>query len=122
MVTRRAMMIYNFGIALILVAVGVVTLLFSDVAAQQSARLTALPTFDGNSRQAIEEQEDIEQLRQRSLFYFELARELKVARNADTTRYFYETRTTVLILAALFALGGVMGFAAQDPVKEGSTQ
>ena len=108
MVTHRALVIYNFGVALVLFAIGLVSVLAGDQAIQQSSRLTNLPTFDPGSRQALEQQSDIEQLRARTLFYFELARELKKARSVDTTRYFYDARTAVWILAALFVLAGFM--------------
>jgi hypothetical protein len=108
LVTHRALVIYNFGIALILFAIGLVSVLAGDNAVQQSSRLTNLPTFDASSREALEQQPDLEQLRARTLFYFELARELKKARTVDTTRYFYDARTAVWILAALFVLAGCM--------------
>ncbi|HZQ75175.1 MAG TPA: hypothetical protein VFB08_19835 [Burkholderiales bacterium] len=108
MVTHRALVIYNFGIALILFAIGLASVLAGDNAAQQSSRLTQLPTFDEGSRQALEQQADLEQLRARTLFYFDLAKELKRARNIDTTRYFYDARTAVWILATLFVLAGLM--------------
>jgi len=107
-VTHRALVIYNFGIALILFAIGLASVLAGDNAAQQSSRLTQLPTFDEGSRQALEQQADLEQLRARTLFYFDLAKELKRARNIDTTRYFYDARTAVWILATLFVLAGLM--------------
>jgi hypothetical protein len=106
-VTRRALLIYHFGIALILLSIGFVTVYAGD-AMKQSSRLTELPNFDATSRKAIEEQQDLDPLRARALFYFDLAHELKKARNTDSTRYFYDARTVVWVLAALFVLGGLM--------------
>jgi hypothetical protein len=106
-VTRRALLIYNFGIALILLTIGFVTVYAGD-AMQQSSRLTELPNFDSTSRKAIEEQPELDPLRARALFYFDLAHELKKARNSDNTRYFYDARTVVWVLAALFILAGLM--------------
>ena len=107
MVTRRALLIYNFGIALILLTIGFVTVYAGD-AMKQSSRLTELPNFDAASRKAIEEQPELDPLRSRALFYFDLAHELMKARNSDSTRYFYDARTVVWVLAALFVLGGLM--------------
>jgi hypothetical protein len=107
-VTRRALLIYNFGIALILLTIGFVTVYAGDALQQQSSRLTELPNFDSTSRKAIEEQPELDPLRSRALFYFDLAHELKKARNSDNSRYFYDARTVVWVLAALFILAGLM--------------
>jgi hypothetical protein len=101
------LLIYNFGIALILLTIGFLTV-YAGGAMQQASRLTELPNFDANSRQAIEQQQELDPLRSRALFYFDLAHELKKARNSDNTRYFYDARTVVWLLAALFILGGLM--------------
>lgn len=116
MVTRRALLIYNFGIALILVVVGFVSV-YAAEALQQPSRLTEMPTFDSDSRQALEQQPDLELLRARALFYFDLARELKKARSVDTTRLFYDARTLAIMVAGLFVLGGVMVLVLPDPTK-----
>ena len=116
MITRRALLIYNFGIALILVVVGFVSV-YAVEALQQPSRLTEMPTFDADSRQAVEQQKDIEPLRARALFYFDLARELKKARSVDTTRLFYDARTLAIMVAGLFALAGVMLLVLPDPTK-----
>jgi hypothetical protein len=115
-ITRRALLIYNFGIALILVVVGFVSV-YAVEALQQPSRLTEMPTFDADSRQAVEQQKDIEPLRARALFYFDLARELKKARSVDTTRLFYDARTLAIMVAGLFALAGVMLLVLPDPTK-----
>jgi hypothetical protein len=121
-VTRRALLIYNFGIALILLTVGFATVYAGD-AMQQSSRLTELPNFDVPSRKAIEEQQELDPLRSRALFYFDLAHELKKARNIDSTRYFYDARTIVWVLAALFILAGLMTLTLpRDSVKEPAPQ
>jgi hypothetical protein len=105
--TRRALLIYNFGLSLILVAVGLASIFAAD-AMHQSSRVTNLPTFDKDSREAIEKQPDLEQLRSRALFYFELARELKKARTVDNSQYYYDARRLAFIVAGLFALAGIM--------------
>ena len=107
MLTRRALLIYNFGLSLILVAIGLASVFAAD-ALQQSSRVTNLPTFDNDSRAAIEKQPDLEQLRSRALFYFELARELKKARSVDTSQYYYDARRLAFIVAGLFAVAGIM--------------
>ena len=107
MITRRALLIYNFGIALILVVVGMLSVYAVD-ALQPSSRVTEMPTFGNDSRQVLEQQQELDALRARALFYFDLARELKKARSVDNTRYFYDARTLAIMVAGLFALAGVM--------------
>ena len=121
MITRRALLIYNFGIALILVVVGFVSVYAVD-ALQQPSRVTQMPTFDGDSRQALEQQQDLEQLRARSLYYFDLAKELKKARTVDTTRLFYDARTLAIMVAGLFTLGGVLILTLPLRVKAPDTK
>ena len=115
-ITRRALLIYNFGIALILVVVGFVSVYAVD-ALQQPSRVTEMPTFDTDSRQALEQQKELEALRARALFYFDLAKELKKARGVDNTRYFYDARTLAIMVAGLFALAGVMILALPPMTK-----
>ena len=122
MITRRALLIYNFGIALILVVVGFVSVYAVDALQQPSRRVTEMPTFDGDSRQALEQQQDLEQLRARSLFYFDLAKELKKARSVDTTRLFYDARTLAIMVAGLFVLGGVLILSLPLRVKTPDTK
>jgi hypothetical protein len=110
MVTSRALLVFNFGIAVILVLVGFLTVQAMS-AMQASSRLTDMPTFDQAARDSVEKEPDIEKLRARSMFYFELARELKRARNNDSERMFYDARTLCFVVAALFGLGGLMVIA-----------
>ena len=107
MITRRALLLYNFGIAVILIVVGIVSV-FAVGVVQAPSRVTDMPTFDRAAHKSLEEHKDIEPLRARALFYFELARDLKRERSLDTARLFYDARTLAFMVAGLFALGGVM--------------
>ena len=107
MITRRALLIFNFGLAAILATVGFASILAADNF-HQSSRLTELPNFNVDSRQALEQQQDLEQLRSRALFYFELARELKKARSIDTVRLYSDGRTLAFVVAGLFIFCGIL--------------
>jgi hypothetical protein len=109
MITRRTLLIYNFGIALIFAATGAVSLYVTD---PLSNRPAILPPFDPASLSAIQEEQDINQLRLRATYYFELGRELKRARYTDSDTLFRDFRYICFILSAVFVLGGAMSFVA----------
>ena len=114
MITRRTLLLYNFGIALIFVAIGVLSLFALDPFTNRSA---IVPPFDPSSHAAIQEDQDVERLRSRATFYFELGRELKRARYADSNTLFSEFRYMCFLLGAIFALGGTTCFGAAKSVR-----
>jgi len=109
MITRRTLLIYNFGIALIFVVIGLLSLVTLDPFTNRSA---IVPPFDPASHVAMQEEQDVEHLRSRAIFYFELGRELKRARYADSDSRFGEFRFLCFALATAFALGGAMSLVA----------
>jgi hypothetical protein len=114
MITRRTLLIYNFGIALIFVAIGVISLFVLDPFTNRSA---IVPPFDPASHAAIQEEQNVEHLRSRATFYFELGRELKRARYADSNSLFNEFRYLCFVLGAVFALGGTMCALGTTPAR-----
>ena len=108
MITPRTLLLYNFGIALIFIAVGFLSL----VALDPFTNRTVMPPFDSASLQAIHEEENLEHLRSRAAFYFELGRDLKRARYADSDILFHDFRFFCFILGAAFALSGVLAYLA----------
>ena len=109
MITGRTLLIYNFSIAAIFVLVA----LFSAFALEPLVSKPAvLPPFDAASQQAIHAETDIERLRNRAAFYFELARGLKEARYADTSIFFADLRKICIALGLAFAVGGVLTMIA----------
>ena len=120
MITRRALLIFNFGLAAILAAVGFASIMAAQDFAQ-ATRLTELPNFNVESRQAIEQQQDVEQLRSRALFYFELARELKKARSIDTVRLYSDGRTLAFVVAGLFIFCGFLILLMPEMAKPVAT-
>ena len=109
MITRRTLIIYNFGAALLFVVVGALSLFTFD---HFLNRPVALPPFDPASAKAIQEEQDIERLRSQAAFYFELGRELKRARYSDTDTLIRDFRSLCFLLALIFAAGGAMSLQA----------
>jgi len=105
-ITRRTLLLYNFGIAGLLVFIGAMSILGADAA--QIKRLNDLPNFNTEARTAIAEEQDIEKLRTRAQFYFDVARDLKRARTDDSSRVFQDASRLAFFVAALFAIGGVL--------------
>jgi len=106
MVTRRTLLLYNFGLAVLLVFIGAMSILGAD--ASQIKRLNDLPNFNAEALNYILEEQDIEKLRSRSQFYFDVARDLKRARTDDSSKVFKDASTLAFFVAALFAIGGVL--------------
>ena len=109
MITRRTLLIYNFGIALIFLASGTLSLLATD---SLRSRPAILPPFDPASLTAIQEEQDMEHLRARASYYFELGRDLKRARSTDSDTLFRDFRYLCFFLGVVFVLGGAMSFLA----------
>ena len=104
MVTRRTLVIYNFGLALLFLLVGLIGI----YALEAASRPVAIPPFDQASQVAIAEEKDLERLRARTNFYFELARDLKRARYSDQDSTFGNFRTVFFMASIVFAVGGLM--------------
>lgn len=103
MVTGRTLLVYNFGIAAIFIAMA----LFSAFALEPLMRRSVLqPPFDAASHEAIQKETDLERLRNRAAFYFEVARGLKESRYADTSLFFSDVRKICFALGIAFAIGG----------------
>ena len=104
LITRRTLLLYNFGIAALLLFIGALSMLGAD--ASQIKRLNDLPNFNAEARAFISDETDIERLRSRSVFYFEVARDLKRARTDDNSRIFKDASTLAFFVAILFAISG----------------
>jgi len=108
--TKRTLLIYNFGLALTFVVIGALSLLtFEHFLTRPAA---AIVPFDSASSQAIQTEQDIERLRTHAAFYFQLGRDLKRARYSDTDTLVRDFRYLCFLLGAIFAVGGAMSLAA----------
>ncbi len=108
MVTPRLLLFYNFGIALLFAALGVLSLLALEPTFNRQA---IVPPFDVASLNAIRSEQDMEQLRSRAAFYFELGRDLKRARYADAGSLFADLRKVSFAIALAFGVGGILSAA-----------
>ena len=106
MFTKRTLLIYNFGLAVLFLIVGALTVSTFEHFLNRPA--AAIPPFDAASAKAIHEEQDIEHLRARATFYFELGRDLRKARYSDTDTLVRDFRFLCFLLGAIFAVGGMM--------------
>ena len=118
MFTKRTLLIYNFGLALTFAVIGALSLLTFEHFLIRPA--TVIPPFDAASMKAIQEETDMEKLRARAAFYFELGRDLKRARYSDTDSLVRDFRFLCFLLGGIFAVSGVMSIvtlraAAREP-------
>ncbi len=108
MLSPRLLLVYNFGIALLFALIGLLSL----VALEPSLNRPVIqPPFDPASQQAIQAETDMEKLRARAAFYFELGRDLKRARYSDTDTTLADLRALCFVIAAAFAVGGILAIA-----------
>jgi hypothetical protein len=113
--TQRTLLIYNFGLALTFVVIGALSLFTFEHFLNRPA--AAVPPFDSASSQAIHTEPDIEQLRSRAAFYFELGRELKRARYSDTDTLVRDFRLLCFLLGAAFTVGGAMSLVGNRKIN-----
>ena len=104
LVTRRTLLLYNFGIAALLAFIGAMGIVGADAA--QIRRLNDLPNFNAEALAFITDEQDVEKLRARTQFYFGVARDLKRARSDDGSKVFKDASTLAFFVAALFAVSG----------------
>ena len=108
MFTKRTLLIYNFGLALLFAGVGALTMATFEHFLNRPA--AAVAPFDPASAKAMNEEQDIEKLRARAMFYFELARDFRKARYSDTDTLVRDFRFLCFLLGAIFTVGGAMAF------------
>ena len=105
MITRQTLLLYNFGLAIAFVLMGTLSLLTFE---RLIDRPVIQPPFDPASLTAIKEETDVDRLRSKAAFYFELGRDLKRARYADTDTGARDFRIVCFLVAGLLAIGGVL--------------
>jgi len=111
-------MIYNFGIAFIFLAIGLLTVHTMDVI--RPNRQVEGQSLVKLSREAILEEKDLEMLRSRTVFYFELAQDLRKAKTEEIEQGFYDLRLVTFVVAGIFTLGLAVGLTISD-LTEGTT-
>jgi len=104
-ITRQTLLLYNFGLAIAFVLMGALSLLAYESVMD---RPVIQPPFDPSSLTVIKEETDIERLRAKAAFYFELGRDLKRARYADSDTGARDFRIVCFLVAGLMTIGGLM--------------
>ena len=111
MITRRTLLIFNFGVATLFVLIGGLSVYALSMVQPSQAQIAVPPAFTSSALQSVAEEKDLEKLRSQALFYYELAREMRKARHAAAEGYFYDVRLLSFFVAGLFAIGGLLVLA-----------
>jgi len=114
-VSLRTLLLYNFGMALIFVIVGLLSIYSIDVT--KPGRVEESPTFSKNARLALEHEPVLETLRTRALSYFDVAREFRLARIQDEVGIYNDVRTLSFGVAALFVVGAILALLLLPPAQ-----
>jgi len=105
-ITLRSALLYNFGIAAVFVLIGILSIYTLDLA--KPNRDNELPAFAKGERLVIEQEQDIEAIRGRALFYFDIARGIRRARLQDESHVYNDIRILAFVVAGMFAVGGIL--------------
>lgn len=108
MITKRTLLIYNFGVAGLFVLIGLLSIYALSIVAPSANQVEVPPAFNLSALQAISEEKEPEKLRSQAVFYFELAREFRKARYAAAEGYLYDVRVLAFFVAGLFAIGALL--------------
>jgi hypothetical protein len=105
LITRQTLLLYNFGLAIVFVMIGMLSLLAYE---RFVDRPVIQPPFDPATLKSMKEETDVERLRIQAAFYFELGRDLKRARYADTDTGARDFRIVCFLVSGILAIGGAM--------------
>ena len=105
-VSLRSLLLYNFGFAVAFLVIGALSVYSLDY--MKPNRANESPALATKARLAIENEQALEVVRGRALFYFDISRDMRRARVEDETESYSDVRTLAFAVAALFALGGIL--------------
>jgi hypothetical protein len=108
MVTRRTLLIFNFGVAVLFTLVGLLSIYVLSVVQPGASQVAVPPAFNTEALRSITEENDNDKLRSRAIFYYELARDFRKSRHAATEGYLYDVRLLSFFVAGLFVIGGLL--------------
>jgi hypothetical protein len=111
-ITRRTLLIFQFGGCLVFILSGLVST-YTITTLMPSVGKGVIQGLEASSRQALVEEEDVEQVRNKGLYYFDLAEGLKQAQASEELSILETVRHFCYLLAAVFGLGGLLGGAAR---------
>ena len=110
-ITRRTLLIFNFGIAALFALIGGLSVYALSVVQPGNAQIAVPPAFTVSAFRSVAQEKEIEKLRSQAIFYYELARDMRKARHEATEGYFYDVRLLSFFVAGLFAIGGLLVLA-----------
>jgi hypothetical protein len=105
-ISFRSALLYNFGIAIIFVLVGLLSVYTLEVT--RPNRDNELPAFTREARLTIEQEQEIETIRGRALFYFDIARGTRRARLQDESHVYNDVRVLAFMVAGMFVVSGIL--------------
>jgi hypothetical protein len=108
MITRRALLVFNFGVAGLFLLIGLLSIYAMSIVQPGTGQISVPPAFNVAALQAISEEKEIEKVRSQAVFYYELARDFRKARYAATEGYLYDVRVLSFFVAGLFVIGGLL--------------
>lgn len=120
MITRRTLLIFNFGVAALFLLVGGLSVYAMSLVQPGASQLSVPPAFTASALRSISEEREVERLRSTAIFYYELARDMRKARHAATEGYLYDVRLLSFFVAGLFFIGGLLVLLPGRPGSSGT--
>jgi hypothetical protein len=113
MVTQRTLLLFNFGLCITLLVSGLLSVYTIETLLPSVGKTIILPALDKKSREQVVNEQDFEQVRAKALYYFDLSVNLKEAHSGQERELLGSVRYVCYLLAAVFAVGGLMVAAAR---------
>lgn len=108
MITKRSLLVYNFGLAGLFALIGLLSVYALSILAPGANQVEVPPAFNVTVLHAIADEKDPEKLRSQAVFYYELARDFRKARYAAAEGYLSDVRMLSFFVAGLFVIGGLL--------------
>lgn len=118
MITRRTLLIFNFGVAALFLLVGGLSVYALGIVTPGSSQVSVPPAFTASALKSISEEKEVEKLRSTAVFYYELARDMRKARHAATEGYLYDVQLLSFFVAGLFLVGGLLMLVPQKQIAD----
>lgn len=122
MISRRTILLYNFGLAATLCFAGLLSLYALGFLAPESSIATQAAMRTKVVKE-IQEEPDLERLRSAAIFYLRLSEDLKKAKDQETVDVFTNIRYGFFVLAWMFFVGGLLQFGVRkDPPTKSDSE
>jgi hypothetical protein len=120
MISRRTILLYNFGLAITLLISGLLTIYTLALLNHDSLTIARQADVRAKAVRELAEEQDLERLRSTASFYLRVTEDLKKARDEDTVIFLTDIRYACFLLASIFVVGGLLGIALRtaSPLSE----